>query len=31
MVRIIRLATDFRDRDSVHEQERITGRRRNGR
>ncbi|MFF4985453.1 Dyp-type peroxidase [Streptomyces sp. NPDC001046] len=31
VIRIIRLATDFWDRDTVHEQERITGRRRNGR
>ncbi|MER7901151.1 Dyp-type peroxidase [Streptomyces sp. NPDC096046] len=31
VIRIIRLATDFWNRDTVHEQERITGRRRNGR
>ncbi|MEV3972815.1 Dyp-type peroxidase [Streptomyces sp. NPDC050698] len=31
VIRVIRLATDFWDRDTVHEQERITGRRRNGR
>ncbi|WP_412566738.1 hypothetical protein [Streptomyces violaceochromogenes] len=31
VIRIIRLATDFWDRDTVHEQERITGRRKNGR
>lgn len=31
MIRIIRLATDFWDRDTVHEQERIIGRRRDGR
>ncbi|MEU7384188.1 MULTISPECIES: Dyp-type peroxidase [unclassified Streptomyces] len=31
VIRIIRLATDFWDRDTVHEQERIMGRRRNGR
>ncbi|MEV7283020.1 hypothetical protein AB0O01_00365 [Streptomyces sp. NPDC093252] len=31
VVRIIQLATDFRDRDTVAEQERIIGRRRDGR
>ncbi|MGQ4479330.1 Dyp-type peroxidase [Streptomyces sp. SAS_276] len=31
VVRIIRLATDFWDRDTVHQQERIVGRRRDGR
>lgn len=31
VIRIIRLATDFWDRDTIHEQERIIGRRRNGR
>jgi deferrochelatase/peroxidase EfeB len=31
VIRIIRLATDFWDRDTVEEQERIIGRRRNGR
>ncbi|MER8029578.1 Dyp-type peroxidase [Streptomyces bauhiniae] len=31
VVRIVRLATDFWDRDTVHEQERIIGRRRDGR
>ncbi|BFO19107.1 hypothetical protein SHKM778_54950 [Streptomyces sp. KM77-8] len=31
VIRIIRLATDFWDRDTVHEQERIMGRRRGGR
>lgn len=31
VVRIIRLATDFWDRDTVHQQERIIGRRRDGR
>ncbi|MFD8236227.1 Dyp-type peroxidase [Streptomyces sp. NPDC059696] len=31
VIRVIRLATGFWDRDSAHEQERITGRRRNGR
>ncbi|MEU0248283.1 Dyp-type peroxidase [Streptomyces sp. NPDC006235] len=31
VIRIIRLATDFWDRDTLDEQERITGRRRNGR
>ncbi|WP_245237463.1 Dyp-type peroxidase [Streptomyces iakyrus] len=31
VIRIIRLATDFWDRDTVHEQERIIGRRKNGR
>ena len=31
VIRIIRLATDFWDRDTVHQQERIIGRRRDGR
>lgn len=31
VIRIIRLATDFWDRDTIEEQERIIGRRRNGR
>lgn len=31
VVRIIRLATELWDKDSIHEQERIVGRRRNGR